>query len=296
MVPSTPIAYCLITLASVMFGMQFIFQQKYSREEGTSVNGALRFSLFGAFFQIPLVLLMSLVIGGLKGFNLATMGICTLMAFNNILNAYFCVKVFESADMTLFSIFEMLGGMTLPFIAGMVFFHEAATLPKFIGFALIALSLVLETGKASPVKGKAVFYYAGLFISNGMAGVYSKLNQSLENGAEVSAYIIMYASATIVICSVALLFNKSVRKQNISFANSKTALFAIAPYIVVATLGSFFLLTALETLPASVQYPMSTGGTIVVSAIISTIQREKLKPRNYIAAAIAVASAIIIAL
>lgn len=293
--PSVPLAYSFIVLASVMFGTQFVFQQKYSSSEGTTVNGAMRFSLFSAIFQIPLMLLMS-VKGGLEGFTLAAAAVCAVNAVNNILNSYFCVKVFESADMTLFSIFMMLGGMTLPFIAGMVFFDEAPTVPKFIGFALIAAALVLETGKASPVKGKTMIYYIGLFVTNGMSGVYAKLNQSLESGASTNAYILMTACGTIIICSAALLVNGIIRKQSIAFGSTKTALLAIAPYIVIATLGNFLLLTALETLPASVQYPMSTGGTIVVSAVITLLQKQKLKVRNYIAVAIAVASAIIIAL
>lgn len=293
--PTVPVAYLLTALAAVMFGTQFIFQQKYSNTEGTTVNGALRFSLFCSFFQIPLVLLISIT-GGLEGFTLAAATICVINAFNSILNAYFCVKVFESADMTLFSIFMMLGGMTLPFIAGMVFFNEDPTLPKFIGFALIALALVLETGKASPVRGKTVIYYLGLFVTNGLSGVYAKLNQSIENSASTNAYIIMTAAATIVICSAALLFKKTVKKESISFGSTKTALLAIIPYIIIATLGNFLSLTGLRALDASVQYPISTGGTIVVSAVVTLLQKEKLKPRNYIAVAISVAAAIIIAM
>ena len=296
--PSVPVAYILICVASVMFASQFVFQQRYSKTEGTTVSGSLRFSLYGAIIQIFLMLALSLAGkgSGLTGFNLPAAGICVLGAINNILCAFFCVKVFESADMTMFSIFMMLGGMTLPFIAGLLFFDEEPRITKFIAFALIAAALFLETGKASPVRGKTALYYAGLFISNGMSGVYAKLNQSLEQGADTNAYIIMTAAATVIICSAILLFKGTVKKESIAFLSPKSALLSIVPYIIISSAGSFTLLTALETLPASVQYPMSTGGTIVISALISLIRREKLKPLNFVAVAISVASAIIIAL
>lgn len=290
---TTALAYLLICLASVLFGCQFVFQQKYSKNEGTSVTGAFRFAFFVAAMQIIVVFLLP---GNINGLGIKTAAIAALSSVNTILNSYFAVKVFEKADMTLFSIFEMLGGMALPFAAGLLFFREDATVFKFLGFALITAALILETGKASKITKQALFYYLGLFATNGMSGVYAKINQSFEDGASANGFMLMSAVWTVIFCGLALLFTKFIKKQGVSFANTKSAFLAIVPYVVIATLGNFLLLTALETLPASVQYPMSTGGTIVVSAVISLIQKEKLKPRNCIAVCVAVISAIVIAL
>ena len=291
---STALAYGFICMASVMFGTQFIFQQRYSKKEGTTVNGAMRFSFFVSLFQIPFLFILPA--DEPISFTLPAAAICLVSSVNSILNAYFCVKVFERADMTLFSIFEMLGGMTLPFIGGMLFFGEPPTAPKFIGFALIALSLFLETGKFSRIDKRSLFYYFSLFITNGLSGVFAKWNQTLENGVSGNSFIMISSIWTLIICGVCLLVQKFAMKKSIGFTSPKNAFISIIPYVVIATLGSVFLLTALEVLPASVQYPMSTGGTIVVSVIISTIRREKLKVQNYIAAVIAVISAVVIAL
>lgn len=286
-------AYFLICSASVLFGCQFIFQQKYQQCEGTSVCASMRMSLIASALQILLLFIMP---GGLDGFTPQASGIAAISAINNIFNVYFIVKVFECADMALFSIFEMLGGMTLPFAAGILFFDEAITLHKTIGFFLIAFSLVIETGKFSKTSFKSVLYYAGLFITNGLSGVFAKFNQSLENGASANAFLMMTSAFTVVLCMIALAYQKLVCKKDIKPKSTKKTFLCIVPYIIIATLGSVCLLSALETLPASVQYPISTGGTIVVSVIISTIRKEHPAIRSYIAAVIAVASAIIIAL
>ena len=56
------------------------------------------------------------------------------------------------------------------------------------------------------------------------------------------------------------------------------------------------LLIALLKLPASVQYPVVTGGVIVFSTIIDVIRKTKLKKREIIAAIIAFASTVVMAM
>ena len=61
-------------------------------------------------------------------------------------------------------------------------------------------------------------------------------------------------------------------------------------------MGNLFLLIALAVLPASVQYPLVTGGVMVCSTIISTIRKEKLTARDYAATVVALLASIFIAI
>ncbi len=74
----------------------------------------------------------------------------------------------------------------------------------------------------------------------------------------------------------------------------KNELVLVTGYGVFNGVGNLFLLIALGSLPASVQYPLVTGGVMVFSAIISTIRREKLTTRDYIATAIAFLASVVI--
>lgn len=58
-------------------------------------------------------------------------------------------------------------------------------------------------------------------------------------------------------------------------------------YSVVNGIGNLLLLIALLYVPASVQYPVVTGGTIVISTLISLIKRDKITKKELMAAGIA---------
>lgn len=54
--------------------------------------------------------------------------------------------------------------------------------------------------------------------------------------------------------------------------------------------GDLLCFTAIRSLPASVQYPIVSGGSMVFSAVISVLAGEKVSKRNWAAVAIAVAA------
>ena len=86
--------------------------------------------------------------------------------------------------------------------------------------------------------------------------------------------------------------------RQIPLVRGKNILF-VSGYGVFNGLGNLFLLIALSgehALPASVQYPLVTGGVMVCSTVISTIRREKLTVREYVATAISLLASVFIAL
>ena len=55
-------------------------------------------------------------------------------------------------------------------------------------------------------------------------------------------------------------------------------------YSVLKSVGNLLLLIALIYLPASVQYPVVTGGVIIISTLIVIIRKEKITKRELLAA------------
>ena len=95
---------------------------------------------------------------------------------------------------------------------------------------------------------------------------------------------------SIVIC-VALKIKKSRRSYKIC---KKAAAYCLG-YAVLSSIGNLFLLLALKELPASVQYPIVTGGVIALSTMISAIKKEKVSIKNFIAAVLAFSASILMA-
>ncbi|MCI8388798.1 MAG: DMT family transporter [Clostridiales bacterium] len=284
------VAYMLISVSAVLFSCQFLFQKKYNDTEGVGVYAAFLFSFLTAIVRIILVLA---IYGFEHEFTMYSSLLALIASAGLVLNAYFSAKAFENANMSLYSMFMMLGGMILPFIFGIICFDESMTVTKLLCCVFIFVALIINVDMKDKGTRSAVKYYIGVFITNGMAGVIAKFNQSSANGIKSSSYLMLTGIWTAAISVIFVII--IAYKQKKVFVKPGSALISSAMFGLMTSLGNLFVLIALETLPASVQYPMITGGTIVVSTLISYFRKEKLTKRSWIAVAVSLAASIIMA-
>ena len=131
----------------------------------------MEYSLIGA-----VVGLITLVI--INGMMIEYTTFSLIMALASTINGFvftFCTfKALKTINLSLYSLFSMLGGMLLPFIQGILFFGEEFTVAKFISVGVIALALILTVEKGKRKNG--TIYYIGIFVLNGIYVVdYNKL-------------------------------------------------------------------------------------------------------------------------
>ena len=114
--------------------------------------------------------------------------------------AFFSLKALSAVNLSIFSIFIMLGGMALPFLCGVVFFGEALTGEKLICFAMMAAAMILTYEKGdSTLKG--IFLCMGVFIANGAFGVISKIHQSSQlPAADSRSFLMLCSIITVPVC------------------------------------------------------------------------------------------------
>jgi hypothetical protein len=285
--------YVLVIISTVLFSLQFLFNQRFQQTYGTGMKATQVFSLYKSL----VIILMMLLISGFKvQFSWFSLGMATIYAVSSIAMGYYSLKAFSVANLSVYSVFSMLGGMILPFFLGVLFYDEGDNLVfKIICCALIVVAVLLNI-KSGKQNKKALFYYFAVFVLNGMAGVISKIHQSSTSLSPVdsTSFMLLTAAVSVVISAAWLL----IAYREIPLIKGKNILF-VTGYGVFNGLGNLFLLIALSGengLPASVQYPLVTGGVMVCSTIISTIRKEKLTVREYIATAIALLASIFIAL
>ncbi|MBE6583456.1 MAG: hypothetical protein E7649_00550 [Ruminococcaceae bacterium] len=258
--------YGIISAAVVLFGVTFLFNDRYQKESGSGIGATFVFSLINSIAG----LLCLLIIHSFKlEFTAFTLIMAMLTSINNIVYIFCSLKAFEHINLSLYSIFAMLGGMVLPFVVGIVFYNEPLTLGNGIALLLImmALAFTIKPGR----KKKGAIYYAGVFMLNGMSGVISKIFQSAPyEKTSAASYSIWTALVGAIIAAVVLIcIRKKVKKPNIK------AVAYSAGFGAVNKVANYLLLIALAVLPASVQYPFVTGGTMIVSTVISLICRQK---------------------
>ena len=284
--------YTLVIISTVLFSLQFLFTQRFQETSGTGMKPTLVFSLYKSL----VIILMMLLISGFKiGFSWFSLLMATVYAVSSMAMSYYSLKAFAVANLSVYSVFSMLGGMILPFFLGVLFFNEGDKLVfKIICCALIVVAVLLNI-KSGKQDKKALFYYFAVFVLNGMSGVISKLHQSSPYSPVDSTSFMLWSSVVTVVLSAAWLL---IAYRQIPLIKGKN-IFFVTGYGVFNGLGNLFLLIALSGesgLPASVQYPLVTGGVMVCSTIISTIRKEKLTVREYIATFIALLASIFIAL
>ncbi len=279
--------YLLVSAATVLFALQFLFNQKFEEERGNSLKSALEFTLYKSI----VIVVMMLIISGFKIIiTPLSVGLAVIYAAACILMTYFSMKAFAVANLSVYSVFSMLGGMLLPFLAGVGFYNEELTPFKIVCCVLIVVSVLLNLRGGKQSK-KAFLYYMAVFILNGSVGVISKIHQSSElPHTDSTGFMFLTSAVSVVISAVWLL----IQHKKIPLIKGKSLGFS-AGYGIFNGVGNWLLLISLVNLPASVQYPLVTGGVMVFSTVISAVRKEKLSKTDYIAAAISFVASVLMA-
>lgn len=284
--------YLLLIFASALFGGMFIFQQMYTRSEGSLLRSALLFSFLSTFMRVPISFI-------LYGFDYSFQPVGLLYALGyaavGLGTVYFSAKAFAVTNMALYSVFMMLGGMMLPFVTGIAFYAEPFTLGKALCCILVLAAMLAGMtpgGKKSSAKG--LLYCLGVFVMNGFSGVFAKINEASEYGLDNGSLFLGSALITLFISGISVLLLQK-REGGKLLQKPGKALAASVGYGIGSGAGNLLLLIALgHGLPASVQYPLTTGCTMVFSALFGLCMGEKLNRRTVLSVLLAVAASVVV--
>lgn len=270
--------YFLVVISVVMFGGCFALNDCYRKLRSSSIKSSLESSFIGSLAGLVMLFLIS-------GFKFEatpfTIIMATFAALIGIAFLFCSFKALDSANLSLYSLFSMLGGMVLPFFQGILFYGEKFTVAKLCCVLFIIGSLMLTVNFKKSKNGLP--YYIGVFVLNGMSGVLSKIFTS-SGYAKTSAdwYSIWIAILTAVISGVLLLFYKKdkcgdqlIKAVSISSING-----------ILNRVANFLLVVALVHIDASVQYPLITGGVIIVSTIVSLFSKNKPTKKELVSVAL----------
>jgi len=301
--------HSLLLIASTLFSVQFVFYTKYQKASGNSLLSAVRFAL-GVNFVACLVALLS------NGFQIEvtpfSAAVAAVMAAILVTFSYVSVKALSYANLAIYSMFAMLGGMLVPFVGGILLWDEGFGIQKAVCCLLVVVALFTNLPKEKGTRS-GVKYYILTFVLNGLIGLVAKFHQSgVGYNVPSKSYIALYCAFAVVISAVLYGFLRfrqaadarkvadgqrpSTDERTQSLFKPRAAMYCILGYGVVNWAGNLLLLIALLHLPASVQYPMVTGAVIAMSTLASFIIGEKPEKRTVLSAALAVVGLIVLVL
>ncbi len=259
--------YALILLSVVMFGASFAMNDAYRKMRGSGFKISFECSLIAAVPNFIILL-------ALNGFRLEctpfSLAIAILAALNGLAFGFCSFKALGKINLSLYSLFSMLGGMALPFLQGIIFYDEDLTVAKAVCFLFIvaALLLTLERGE----KKNGTIYYIGVFVLNGMSGVLTKIFTATDlPKTSATGYSLLTNIATLIIavCVLLVLCKQQTPKH------TPLSVGVAAAKGVISRLANLILIISLVHVDASVQYPMVTGGTMIVSTLIAFFDKNR---------------------
>ena len=285
--------YLLIVLSVVMFGGGFALQDVYRKKRGSSLKISMESTCIGSLAGLAVLLAIDGFSFGLTPFTLIMAG---LAAVNGMLFAFCTFKALDRINLSLFSLLAMLGGMILPFLQGWLFYGEDLTVEKAVCVVFVCAALFCTLQKGESKKGG--IFYVGVFTLNGMAGVISKIfTESELPKASAAGYSVWIALLTAILSGAAwLALSLSEKRRVAGETEAETNLQKRARlqsyglgalYGAVNKVANLLLVIALVHIDASVQYPMVTGGTIVVSTVISCLEGKKPNRRELLSVGLA---------
>lgn len=287
--------YALIMLSTVMFGANFICNDLYRRERGSSIIISLQYTFISCAASLVLFLAMN-------GFRFECTPFIFILSLIGALNGfgftYFSFKSLGVINLSLYSLFSMLGGMVLPFLQGIIFFGEPVTVANLICFLLIVTALIITVDFGGEKKRGGTVFYIGVFVLNGLSGVIAKiLNVApFEKGANPAvSYSVMSGFFSLLISGLLLLYFTNKGTETLAKMSLKSNLVCGASG-VINRVANYVLVLALVHVPSSVQYPMVTGGVMIFSTLACFVMKNKPSRREIISVAVAFVALVILVL
>lgn len=266
--------YGLILLSVAIFGGCFGLDDIYQRRRGTSLRISLEYSLLSALAGL-------IVLAAINGFRMEITLFSLIMALLSTFTGFgytFCTfRALRTINLSLYSVFAMLGGMLLPSLQGIMVYGETLTVGKIMCFLLIGVALMLTVQRGSV--GMGFIYYLGVFVLNGMSGVLAKYYTAAPfEKVSAASYSILICLCTAAIAVVLLFVLPREKTKTSTPASLGIGILSGAGN----KLANYLLIIALLHVDASVQYPMVTGGVMIVSTLISYLGPKKPTRRDVV--------------
>jgi len=282
--------YFILFLAVLCIAVQFNINKLYQKKFAHGFKDMLFFPFVCGIVNVIFFTGISFVLyGELPGFTAFSFTLAIIMAVILAFASLVGILIMKYGQISVYSVFMMLGGMILPYFYGLIFLSETISAARIIGLVILICALPCSIAIPNNAKNKTKeavksrFYYilcVCIFFINGFTSIIAKIH-SINISAIPAANFIVYVNfwAAVIngvayfIC--ALYIKNSENPDNNNIKKTKTnkfhAVIIIALYAVTAGTGFLFQLISAQTVPAVVLFPFVSGGTIVLSTLTARI-------------------------
>ncbi len=283
--------YLLAFGSVLLLALNFIIQKLYQKSTDSTTKSSSIFSVLSSVFSIVYLIVMNGFAFKITAYSVIN---ATLKAICGLAYTIIGFKIMREGSVAYYMMFLMTGGMLLPAIYGWLFLSESIKLLHLLGVFIIIFAIVLSNLGESRPKPKVILMCSGVFLLNGCVSILSKLHQTCTeyNAVSTTGYAIIGTVASLITSLGLLIFacareknnRKNIENVNNCSQNSRfnyKALLLVAVYGIIGVFSSLMQLESAKNLPASMLYPIITGGTVGLTGLFAALFfKEKLSKRG----------------
>ena len=268
----------LVELATILLAVFTALQRIYQKQTGTAPATGLAYNALLGLFAAVLFWAMC-------GFKFEFTPYSAAIAAGEALLAIaytllgFCVM--REGGMVLYTLFLMVGGMMVPYVWGLLFLGEPFALLRTLGLVLILGAVILFNSGSQKPSAKVLWMCAAVFFLNGGVSVLSKLHQieTVRPVVSTEGLVMLVNLSKAVLSAAALLFvaRGPALKQSLP---RRGLLLLVAGCSLFGGLSYQLQLMGASNLPATLLYPLITGGSILFSALLDGVWFKEMLSRR----------------
>ncbi len=290
--------YLIILLSVIGLAAAFSLTKVYQNLTNTALRVSVLYNIMAGLCTAIVFFCFNGFRLPITGFSLGMAIIMTLCSGTYVILGF---KLISMGHISTYTLFLMLGGMMLPYFFGLGFLNEEFSVLRLFGLVLMVVSIILtgmhdENSQAHrqhadqrPPSKKGHKRYLlmclSVFLLNGVVNITAKIHQLPQfSDIAVSAqeFVMLTALTKAVVFSLLYYYlcwrdHKKPLGQRSPRAKFTLLVFGvITAGALVDGLSCLGQLTSASHLPASVLFPLVTGGSIILTAVAGRIFfREK---------------------
>ena len=285
------LSYILVLIAVVLLACDFSIVKLFQKAEGSNRVTGLKFNTLVGLFTAVLFFF----IGGCK-FHVSWFSalFATLMSIFCASYSQLGFKILQKGNLALYTFFLMSGGMILPYLFGVFFLDEELNALRAVGLVIFTAAILLAGDTKLSIDKKGLLMCFVVFVLNGGCSIVSKYHQidPLSIAVSSTEFVMLTGLGKAVFSGVMLLITER-GSAKLSLFPKKTVLI-IAASAGIGGLSYMLQLAGAVDLPATVLYPLITGGSIIFTAIASkVIFKKKITKKQVISIVLCLAGTLL---
>lgn len=297
----TFVSYMFVLAALILLVMYFTANKIVQKRLGSGTEEALTYSCLRGFVSALIFFVIYVIMyRALPAITPYSLWMSALLALCVCAYTLLGFRILSLGSLSIFTVFLMLGGMIIPYLYGVIWLNEGINVFRIVGIVLMVISLFLpligtrksETaGEKTGVKKRIIFGVIcfAVFMLNGIVSVISKTHalKMSDQRPVLITFVMLCTLSNGVLSLISLIAVKlfarirgrkdkeSASPETEKESGSGVALAAFRSAFVFIVLAAafdgisfMFQQFGASKLPASVMYPIQTGGSIVLTALV----------------------------